>query len=69
MSEKLKPCPFYGDNDIRESDIKEVHPEFGISGYAVWCGNCGAWALLLEDVGEEVEVLGNIYENPDLIEQ
>ena len=43
MSEKLKPCPFCGENDIRESDIKEVHPEFGISGYAVWCGNCGAY--------------------------
>lgn len=27
------------------------------------------WALLLEDVGEEIEVLGNIYENPDLKEE
>ena len=43
MSNKLKPCPFCGDSDIHESNIKEVHPAFGISGYAVWCWHCGAY--------------------------
>lgn len=64
---KLTPCVVYGDSESSPLTFVEFDDEFGV--YCLLMSNNEPVDRLYSKGSEEVEVIGNIYQNPELLKQ